>query len=276
MERSVRIAVVGEGGAGAQQRSCLAAVARAFQSGATSRGMQADIVLAVAAGSERERVYEATGLPVRGFTWEVLDGEASDRALYYAGLAPLRPTGAGPAAGRQPHAVADDDIRHLCDCDAWIFAHPTAPAALLPLRPFLVVVDDDMHHTAGTLSDTQLRIVADNLTAAAGVVVWSEAMQREVVDFYGVDEGRVRQLPRPSRCGRSRSPADGVVTEDGPFDGALEQGSVWFVSEASAVAAVPVAIFAGEPASAERPECAATEDDTELATAYGEALAALL
>ena len=273
MERSVRIAVVGEGGAGLQQRSCLAAVARAFASGATCRGMQAEFVLTVAAGSERQRVYEATGLPVRGFTWVVLDGEASDRALYYAGLTPLRPLGAGPAAGHAAHAVVDDDIRHLCDCDAWIFAQPRAPAALLPLRPFLVMADDDMHHTAGTLTDDQLRIVANNLTAAAGVLVWSEAMRREVVDFYGVEESRVRQVPRPRRCcGRTDHGADG----DQGIVGALEQGSVWFVSEASAVSAMQEALSAGETGSVVLQECADTEDDTELATAYGEALAALL
>lgn len=272
----MRIAVVGEGGVGLQQRACLAAVARAFQSGATSRGMQAEFVLAVAAGSEQERVYAATGLPVRGFTWALLDGEASDRALYYAGLTPLRPAGAGPTAGRAAHAVVDDDIRHLGDCDAWIFAEPTAPAALLPLRPFLVLADDDMHHATGTLTDDQLRIVADNLSAAAGVLVWSEAMWREVVDFYGVEEGRVRQVPRPCPCRGRRVRTDSDADGERDIVGALEQGAVWFVSEASAGSAMPAARSAGETWSAGLPDDDATEENTELATAYGEALAALL
>jgi len=276
VERSVRIAVVGEASGGLQQGGCLAAVARAFQSGATSRGMQAEFVLAVAAGSEREQVYEATGLPVRGFAWVVLDGEASDRALYYAGLTPLRPAGAGPTAGRSAHAVIDDDIRHLCDCDAWIFAQPTAPAAVLPLRPFLVLADDDMHHATGTLTDDQLRVVADNLSAAAGVLVWSEAMWREVVDFYGVEEGRVWQVPTPRRCCGRRVRTDSDADGERDIVGALEQGAVWFVSEASAGSAMSAARSAGETRSAVLPDDDATEENTELATAYGEALAALL
>lgn len=238
--------------------------------------MQAEFVLAVAAGSEQERVYEATGLSVRGFTWAVLDGEASDRALYYAGLTPLRPLGAAPAAGHAAHAVVDDDIRHLCDCDAWIFAEPTAPAALLPLRPFLMLADDDVHHTAGTLADDQLRIVADNLTAAAGVLVWSEAMRREVVDFYGVEESRVWQVPRPRPCCGRRVRTDSDADGERDIVGALEQGTVWFVSEASAGSAMPAARSASETWSAVLPDDDATEGDTELATAYGEALAALL
>lgn len=277
MERSVRIAVVGEASGGPQQGGCLAAVARAFQSGAISRGMQAEFVLTVAAGSEREQVYEATGLPVRGFAWVVLDGEASDRALYYGGLSPLRPAGVAAGVGRAAHAVVDDDIRHLCDCDAWIFAQPTAPAAVLPLRPYLVLADDEMHHTAGTLADDQLRIVADNLSAASGVLVWSDAMRREVVDFYGVEEGRVRQVPRPRACRGRRVRADSMTAGDRGVVGALEQGSVWFVSEASVAAAATLMVpSAGEPGSAVLPAWDATEEGTELATAYGEALAALL
>lgn len=238
--------------------------------------MQAEFVLAVAAGSEQERAYEATGLPVRGFTWAVLDGEASDRALYYAGLTPLRPAGAGPTAGRAAHAVVDDDIRHLGDCDAWIFAQPTAPAALLPLRPFLVLADDDMHHVTGTLSDDQLRIVANNLTAAAGVLVWSDAMWREVVDFYGVEECRVRQVPRPRPCCGRRVRTDRDADGERNIVGAFEQGAIWFVSEASADSAMPVARSAAETGAAVLPDDDATGENTELATAYGEALAALL
>jgi len=80
VETRRRIAVVGDAAERPQQRACLAALAKMLQGGAATRGLASEIVLAVMAGSEEADEYEATGLPVRGFRWELLDAEAAERA----------------------------------------------------------------------------------------------------------------------------------------------------------------------------------------------------
>ncbi len=271
METRRRIAVIGDAAERPQQRACLAALAEVLHGGAAARGLASEIVLAVTAGSEEAGEYEATGLAVRGFHWELLDAEAAERAMYYAGLRPLRAVGApSTTVPSRLFAVPDDGIRHLCDCDAWVLTHPTAPAALLPLRPFLVMVDDTLHHASGGLSEETLRVAADNLTAASGVLVWSEEMLHEVVDFYGVERHRVRQLPRLPACGCRPLPL-GSSGFDHHSEPPPEQGRVWFVTEASVGATV------SEPAVSavlSRAEPVATDERT--MAAYGEALADLL
>jgi len=271
VEAKRRIALIGDGYERPQQRACLAAVAEAFRSGAAIRGMASEFVLAVMAGTEEAEEYEATGLAMRGFAWEVLDHETAERALYYAGLTPLRPAGAPPMPkAARPCAVPDDGIRNLCDCDAWVFADPLAPAAFLPLRPFLVMIDDARHHALGRLSEESLRVVADNLTAAAGVLVWSDEMLQEVVGFYGVERQRVRQLPRPAAC-RCQQPLPGNPSAAGYDPLPLEEGRVWFVTEASFQPAVRQPTELAVLCQAEPPE-----PEEQISFAYGEALAELL
>ena len=273
MEANVRLALVGEQCATRQQRFAMAAVARAFQDGATARGMATDVVLVVPAGSEDDVVFSEMSLPVRAFAWDVLDGQAADRALYYAGLAPTASVTTGPRClAHVPHAVIDDGIRHLCDCDAWILAQATSPAAVLPLKPFLVIADDTLHHTSGGLSAETLRIVADNLTAAAGVLVWSEAMRDEVHDFYGVEAARVRVLPQLTAwrsCQEQRSVEPQLASEREPAG--LEHGQVWFTAEASLAVGGLVATLCTSSQSS-----AWTDEDEQASLAYGEALAELL
>ena len=271
METRRRIAVIGDAAERPQQRACLAALAEVLHSGAATRGLASEIVLAVMAGSDEADEYEATGLAVRGFHWEVLDAEAAERAMYYAGLRPLRAVGAPPTpASSRPFAVPDDGIRHLCDCDAWVLAQPTAPAAILPLRPFLVMIDDTLHHASGMLSEETLRVVADNLSAASGVLVWSEEMLHEVVDFYGVERHRVRQLPRLPACGY-RPLSSGSRPPECRSEPPPEQGRVWFVTEASVGATVGESAVS---AALSQAEPAATDEQT--VAAYGGALADLL
>ena len=77
METRRRIAVIGDAAERPQQRACLAALAEVLHGGAAARGLASEIVLAVTAGSEEAGEYEATGLAVRGFHWELLDAEAA-------------------------------------------------------------------------------------------------------------------------------------------------------------------------------------------------------
>lgn len=277
VRNTVRVAVVAAEVERPQQRACVTAVAQAFHHSAACHGTQAEAVLVVVNGSEFHETFEASHLSVRGFTWDVLDAGAASRAMYYAGPTLAMPAGA--ARSRMPlesYVVADDGIRHLCDCDAWVFMSPLAPAPFLPLRPFLVFADEWVHHAAGVLSADGLRIVAENLTAAAGVLVWSDDMLQEMVHFYGVDRERVRLLPRLSACGETAMTASGSVRHPSVTDVPLEQGQVWFVSEASGLSAYGSAGWSRVAEMAGSAENAWSENDEQLAVAYGEALAELL
>lgn len=277
VHNKVRVAVLGAESDRPQQRACLIASARAFHAGMARRGINGEVVLAAVSGSETHEAYEASQQPVRGFTWEALDAEAAARAMYYAGLQPMR---AGDSArGRMPlgaYVVADDGIRHLCDCDAWIFMSPVAPAAFLPLRPFLVFADDEVHHASGGLSAEGLRVVAENLTAAAGVLVWSDEMLQEVVHFYGVERERVRVLPRLTGCQRLVSAGLGITSQHHQHEVPVEQGQVWFVAEASGVSFASSEAWSSVAYLSGASSTAWSDEDEQMSVAYGEALAELL
>jgi len=277
VESHVRLAVVSDGCHLHQQRSAIAATARAFRQGTQARGTPTEVVLVVPMGHESDRVFEEADLPVRGFAWELLDGEASDRATYYAGLTSMRSL-AGQRGSRSlaTHAVVDDGIRHLCDCDAWILAQATAPAAVLPLRPFLVIADASLHHASGQLPAESLRIAAENLAASAGVLVFSEVMRQEVVDFYGVPDSQVRLLPPLSAWQAWEDQLECQMEEQletavRVASGVPEQGHVWFVADASSTAS---------PMFREGMEglvqAAWSGEDEQVSLAYGEAIAELL
>jgi len=271
LEKKRRIAFIADGFEWPQQRACLAGIADAFHAGAGMHGAASDIVLVVTAGSEESEEYEATRLARRGFSWEIVDAETAERALYYGGLTPLRSAGDPPERrSDQPFAVPDDGIRHLCDCDAWVFATPSSPAAVLPLRPFLVMVDDTFHHASGRFSHEQLRVVADNLTAAAGVLVWSDEMLHEAVDFYGLERQRVRQLPYLPSC-QALSHQARLMSETLRGEPPAVQGGVWFVADASAVS-----VIAEHTASIAHGHAEPPEIDEQTMLAYGEALADML
>jgi hypothetical protein len=254
MPSAPRIAIIGGVSRQASERACLMGVAAAFGDGARLRGMPVRFVLAVTLQDPDDD--DEIGMPIRGWAWEALDEQACRRALFYAGG--CRATESRLTAGT--HVVVDDGIRHLCDCDAWIFADPRSPAPVLPLRPFLLVVGDDLHHVTGGLAAEELRVVGRNLAAARVVLVWSEEMQRDVIDFYRVQPDRVRLVPRPAVC--VDEPA--IAAAGGP-----EAGFVWFVPD---VVAIPDAAPVARQATA----VAARPVDPAIASAYGEALAALL
>lgn len=265
MRRTLRIAIVDDGSAQAGQQACLMGVAAAFTEGAGFCEFPVQFVLAVA--SAEAELGEADGgrMPVRSWVWEALDEQACRRALFYDG----RHGVATSLLTAGTHVVADDGIRHLCDCDAWIFTRLRSPAPVLPLRPYLVMADDDLHHASGRLSAEELRVVGSNLAAAVGVLVWSDEMQREVIDFYGVAAERVRLLPRPRACC--------VDKPEAAAGDAAEAGFVWFVPDVvTAAAETGTTAGRGDVAGQHRPLPPEMLDDPSVAHAYGAALAELL
>lgn len=265
MQDTRRIAIIDDGSAQASQRACLAGVAAAFAEAARLCEIPVQLVLAVASPEAETGKADEGGMPVRAWVWEALDEQACRRVLFYDGHHDAATS--LPTAGT--HVVADDGIRHLCDCHAWIFSRLRSPAPVLPLRPFLVMADDDLHHASGGLTAEELRVVGSNLAAAVGVLVWSDEMQREVIDFYGVAAERVRLLPRPRAC-----------CVDEPVAAAsdvAEAGFVWFVPDVVTAAAGPrTAAGRGDAAGQHHPLPPEMLDDPSVAHAYGEALAELL
>ena len=186
-----RIAVVLASDRGPWQESRAVEIARAVAGGAAAHGREVEIVLAPVGAAVAEPTSPLRGVAepmrVRPHQWRVVQPDESRRAAAYAGV---------HGVAERVHLVPDDGIRQFLDCDLWLVVDPRLSAPLLPMRPSLVLLDDWLHHAAGTLSGDAIRSLADTVGSAGAVAVFSEWMRREANAFLGVREDRLVRLPR--------------------------------------------------------------------------------
>lgn len=213
-----RIALIVPEDRGSWERARMASLAGAITRGGRAAGHDTEVVIA-SIGTSIGFVEEHPWPPIdavrtREYQWRLLDPGESRRAVLYAG------TGACDARN---HIVPDDGIRQFLDCDLWVVASPRISAPLVPVRPVLLLLDDCLHHAAGGVDHDQLQAVADAVKASSGVLVTSEWMRREAVDFYGVEPARASLIPRIVRPEAAGSGRPRPVRPDGHF--------AWFLDE---------------------------------------------
>lgn len=167
-------------------------IAEALIRGAAAANASIEIVLATAGGMTDPTPEAFRRLPPgirhRHVRWRLLDAGESRRALAYAGR---------PVCAASVHLVPDDGIRHLLDCDLWLVAAAGLSAAVLPLRPVVLMLEDWMHHAICGPGEVDPAGLVNAVDLAAGVVVFSEWMRDETVHFLGAERRRVARLPVP-------------------------------------------------------------------------------
>lgn len=188
----------------------------AVRRGAAAAHAPVEIVLATAGGMA-DPVPEAlrqlpAGVRHRHVRWRLLDEGESRRALAYAGR-PERAAGV--------HLVPDDGIQHLLDCDLWLVAAAGLSAAVLPLRPVVLMLEDWMHHAICGPGEVDSAGLVKAVGLAEGVVVFSDWMRDEAVHFLGADRRHVTRLPVP---------VPAFVMDRGPRSGAAaSRHFVWCI-----------------------------------------------
>jgi glycosyltransferase involved in cell wall biosynthesis len=119
-------------------------LAQAVWSGSRQAGEEVDVVLAYPEGPDRspdgnEPERWDAGLPAfiarRTFKWQRLDLASSCRAMQYAGHPDW-------LAMAPRYLMPDDGMHELSDCDVWIVVSDRLPRLILPLRPYLLVVNE--------------------------------------------------------------------------------------------------------------------------------------
>ncbi len=167
-------------------------IAEALFIGSREAGEPAEIVFAHLDNAALYADADFATLPpqvtVRPFVWNELDHDGAALAMKLAGYENWRPN-------RQRYFIPDDGINHLADCDLWVVVSDRVHVALLPIRPYLLVVFDYLQRYVSAMPPGADHAFLDAAHRALEVLVTTEFAGRDATQYAGVPPERVRKLP---------------------------------------------------------------------------------
>jgi glycosyltransferase involved in cell wall biosynthesis len=132
---------------------------------------------------------EQERIPVRDFSWKLLDFKTAHDALTLSDWQGPMPHGAR-------FAVPDDGSDNLSSFDHWIFLTDRFPERVLPLRPYSVYVHDFLQRYVPSLYGPQYEhTIIDSLRGAEQVLCATDHTCSDAVQYAGVNSKKVRLVP---------------------------------------------------------------------------------
>ena len=167
-------------------------LAQTLQIGAEQSCKSAEVVLLHLDDPNLYPSTEFEDLPstikTRGFKWRSLKADEARRAMRYAGHAHWEPVAS-------EYLVVDDGIKQLEDCDLWVVVSDRVTAPLLPLRPVVHMVYDDLQRYVPILPNGADKSFINAARAAAQVWTTTEFTRQDALQYAGVEAKRVVKLP---------------------------------------------------------------------------------
>lgn len=166
-------------------------LATAIETGSRQAGEPADVVLGYIQEStfdEDDLFFDLpSSITPRPFIWKIMDLKEACRALEYAGIQ--------CDVLRDKYQVPDDGMNNFLDCDIWIFVSDRLCHAVLPVRPYLVVVYDYLQRYENLIhQDLNLRFLEAS-HCAVKVIVTTDFTRRDALQYAGVREDRLVKAP---------------------------------------------------------------------------------
>lgn len=166
-------------------------VTRALEEGIRRSGQDVEIVFGYndKAGLLLNKEFAGLSEEVsrRPFRWRIMPYEEASRASAYAGNeTPLT---------NQVYQSPDDSINQFMDCDLWVVLSDRLEFPLLPVKPYLLFIDDYIeryHEFSGREAHQDF---VSRAHAAEAVFVTSEFAREDARQFAGVPERKIRKLP---------------------------------------------------------------------------------
>lgn len=124
----------------------------------------------------------------RSFKWKTLSASESRRAMRYAGH-----HGWEPMSKR--YLVPDDGIKQLLDCDLWIFISDQLAYPILPIRPYLLIVDNYLQRYFPIMPHGKDQRFLDAARKSRGVLVTTEFTRQDALQYAGINKSSVFKVP---------------------------------------------------------------------------------
>ncbi|MGO9361637.1 MAG: glycosytransferase [Xanthobacteraceae bacterium] len=167
-------------------------VAAALRAGGTQFGENVEVVVGRPdrAGSDDRAsdVELPDGVTSRPCVWRYISGIVARRAMYYAGYDDW-------SADANRYLFPDDGIKQFYDCDLWFLVSDRLQAPLLPVRPYVLLVDSYPQRHAQPPAGVREMAPIVVARRAERVLVTSELAARDAKQFAGVVTERVRRVP---------------------------------------------------------------------------------
>ena len=166
-------------------------LAEAIFHGSRQAGTPAEVVFLHPEHDEATECFDDlhAGISRRPFAWRTLSKDEARRAMHYAG-------NRGWIPDAESYLVADDGIRQLQDCAAWLVVSDRLLAPLLPLRPCIHMVYDYIQRYIPVLAQGESdRPYIDVVRRATRVFVTTRFTQRDVLQYAGLPVANVVKLP---------------------------------------------------------------------------------
>jgi glycosyltransferase involved in cell wall biosynthesis len=124
----------------------------------------------------------------RPYTWITLDGPAAHRAMTYAGFKPWQPSS-------EQYLLPDDGMRQFLDCDLWLVISDRLALPLLPIRPYVLLVNDyHQRYLPQGLGSAEHHFLAA-ARVAERVLVTTKFTEGDALQYGGVDPKKVVRVP---------------------------------------------------------------------------------
>ncbi len=189
-------------------------LAKAIQYGSNLRGERADVVFAHLDDTKTYRNDDfddlTSGIAIRPFVWLRMPREQAQRAVTLAGI--------NSTLSGDEYICPDDGIQQFLDCDLWVFVSDRLSRPVLPIRPYVLMVYDYLQRYFDILEPSINAAVTAAARRAALVLVTTEFTRRDAIQFAGVDEHKLVQVPMLAPEPNNR------VTKQAP-----EEGKRYFV-----------------------------------------------
>jgi glycosyltransferase involved in cell wall biosynthesis len=173
-------------------------LARAISVGSRADGNDIEVVFAHLGNPEDlpEETFEdlPDSISRRPYFWRKVSHAEAIRASSYAGLEQQSEAQAATWSDRE-YIYPDDGINQFTDCDLWIVLSDHLDYPLLPLRPYLLMVDDYRQRYQTLFDDRTNQQYVRAAHAAEAVLVTTEFTARDARQFAGIPATRIKKLP---------------------------------------------------------------------------------
>jgi len=166
-------------------------VSVALSEGSRRVGQDVDVVLGhvndPAFYSENDFEDLPPGIAKRPYTWKTLDGPVANRAMTYAGFDRWM-------LDHPDYIVPDDGIRQFLDCDLWIVMSDRMTGPLLPIRPYILLVQHypQRYLPQASAAEGLYFMAARN---AERVLVTTRFAEGSALQYAGIAPKKVARVP---------------------------------------------------------------------------------
>ncbi|MCE1191515.1 MAG: glycosyltransferase [Acidovorax sp.] len=168
------------------------ALAKALLLGSRKWGEEAEIIFAHINADSAYTEDDFQGLHPdisrRSFAWKIISPAEARRAMLYAGHKDWEPAS-------DAYMVPDDNIQQMTDCDLWVFVSDRIRHALLPIRPYVLMVYDYIQRYQDVVSGDANMAFINAARGAEKILVTTDFTGQDALQYAGIEKSKIAHVP---------------------------------------------------------------------------------